>query len=113
MSATDCLQRCGIRHHELLIRHVRDELLAARRLAGAHNRDLASWCRQAPAILEIEERAVVRGPPVAPQIAQDREIVRGVLVALLVILVAAPQSHLLVFRLVPARDDIQAGSARR
>ena len=87
------------------------ELDAAVGLAGADDRDGARRLRQRLAVVELEEAAVVRRPARAPQLAQHLEIFRRIVVAIAEIFVAAPQAHLQVFELVPARDDIDAEPA--
>src|SRR5882672_12176684 len=99
--------------HEVVVAVARTELDAARALPGADDLHIGLRARREFAVFHLEIPALeVRGPGL-PQLAQDGDVLGAVVVALVVMLLARPQAHLVVFALGPARDDVDAEAAAR
>src|SRR6476620_11977136 len=77
------------------------EDLSARRLPGADDGDFPVRRRITRAVRELEELPVEGHAAFAPQGPHYLDIFLGVFVAPVVIIIAGPQAHLLIFRPVP------------
>ena len=81
--------------------------------AGADDLHVGLGPRAEAAVVHGEELALEVAHAGLPEVAQDADILGGVAVAMAEVRVARPQSHLGIFRPLPAGDDVEAEPAAR
>ena len=71
------------------------------RLPGAHERQRLLRMRQDTAVAQVEKLAIVVHVALRPQQLEDVHILPRIVIAALVVHIAGPEPHLLVFVLLP------------
>ncbi len=92
---------------EIAITHLGGELETPSRLTRADNGDAPRRQRLALTLIELEPVALEIRDACLPELLEYGHVLGRVVVAALVVLVARPQSHLLILVLVPAGNDVE------
>ena len=102
-----------IAEDEGVIGVLRGEPHAHVRLPGAHQRQRLLRMRQDAAVAQVEKLPLVIHVALRPQQLEDVDILAGILVAALVVHIAGPEPHLLVFVLLPPGHQVDPKAALR